>query len=1448
MRWMKNSMLIALMMAAVMLLVPMGTLSMEGPKTFPDAVMDLSTSSSVSHEGIVGMWAGTFSSIPNGWTYISEMADKFVLGDSTSQGNGGATEHKHTYTDMPTHTHTIPSSGAHTHDFSHTDVRCRSSSSTNGRGVGSSSGTRVRTSSDGSHTHTVNSTGSSSAETSSSSNLPPYIELIYLQKTDASETIPEGMILFWSGLVSTIPDGWGLCDGNSSNPDLRSTFYRGASLDEDAGSTGGTTSHRHTYTETITHTHTLNSAGRHDHDYQFRRIRSTFSGSAVRGTSTGATTITTTSEGSHSHELSVEGTSVCYTEDENNLPPYYKLAPMIKVDGDGPLPSNAIFGWWDVSQAPGEFGACDGTKGTPDLVDVMIMGVGPGEGPGATGGSTQHQHSYSDVPRHGHGTSTDGDHTHTSSFSTTYGNGDPGPTDMRGTSTGSSSSPTESAGDHTHTVSKDGATDCKTSNSDDLPPYRTMVYMMRSSVYNEDKEEWYSTIQAAVDDADAGDDLFLTNGTYLENVIVGKTLTMSANFTGQALINGLNSDHTMEVKGKNVQITGLNFTNSWDYSGLYIIGDGPILDEVTCHDSTDGLWLKGVNGAEITGSNFNNCTSGILIDGSSNIGISDSILSDNTASVNISNVQSLTIQNCTMKDSDVGVGTSGSTINSILVNGSTFNGDDRSLELYGDNVSVTNNSFSDSSEWAVTAGQGSDQKVAFNTFESCEKGIYLNGARWADVTGNELDGVGYGMSIYDSYLVDISGNMVNSTGKGIVLSWAQSVEVTDNGIDAVDLGISIMNSDTINISDSRIAVSGEGITISDGMDLNIWNNSIYAWDIGITALSSDNNTIRDNIISGNQSQGIILDDCMGHNLLRNEVLNSSLWSIKLLNSDNNTLFDNVLMENSYGVVIEGSYENLIQGNHISDSSENGILVRSSFGNEIRSNMVLDNRVGIKLRDTVENSIYDNHIDSIIMNTDVLNSDNDRWNTTYSLGTNIIGGDHIGGNFWSDYDGLDTDGDWIGDTAVPHGPGDMLPLAYDLVAPVITDITTETPTTGEVFIISASVGDEREVASAWAHYWIDDDDPVNVSLALSRSNVMYVDIDIPWNRTGSLNFVIYANDTSENLISTSTSVLEIVDNDLPELVEDSSVQVAYTGDPLTITADLSDNIGIDTVRVHLFNSVLNVTLSMTSDDDITWSVTTYAPLDSLEDIEYVIYVLDTSENQFETVEKSIPVIDNDRPVFVDLLSPSIGYTGDLYTFEVNISDNIEIDEVWISFEGGMANITLSPGDGDAWSGEWSVPEDLVGDVNISCHALDSTGSEMSQFEFAITIIDNDPPSLLNLSYPEEIGPGKEIEILIEARDNLGIEALEIYYSMPGEAQRNALLEPVNGSYSFTIGSGDDLGNITFSLLISDEQWNNVTSEEFTINVIDDVLPICTITDPADGNLVSGVITIGFNMSD
>jgi hypothetical protein len=65
---------------------------------------------------------------------------------------------------------------------------------------------------------------------------------------DGSGSLPAGVIVMWAGLLSAIPDGWNLCDGNNGTPDLRERFIKGAAAGINPGATGGSATHTPTGT------------------------------------------------------------------------------------------------------------------------------------------------------------------------------------------------------------------------------------------------------------------------------------------------------------------------------------------------------------------------------------------------------------------------------------------------------------------------------------------------------------------------------------------------------------------------------------------------------------------------------------------------------------------------------------------------------------------------------------------------------------------------------------------------------------------------------------------------------------------------------------------------------------------------------------------------------------------------------------------------------------------------------------------------------------------------------------------------------------------------------------------------------------------------------------------------------------------------------------------------
>ena len=143
------------------------------------------------------------------------------------------------------------------------------------------------------------------------------------------------------------------------------------------------------------------------------------------------------------------------------------------------------------------------------------------------------------------------------------------------------------------------------------------------------------------------------------------------------------------------------------------------------------------------------------------------------------------------------------------------------------------------------------------------------------------------------------------------------------------------------------------------------------WLQGVSSCNISNNRV-----TGNKCHGIFLKSSNNNIVANNDASNQFCGGIKLSTSDNNIITGNTMRNNGHmGLfLMPGSDENLIYNNYFYNPG--------SWGNA-----------------------FDN------------NPFTNKWSLEEpELGTNIVGGPYLGGNYFSDYLGEDADGNGIGDIA------------------------------------------------------------------------------------------------------------------------------------------------------------------------------------------------------------------------------------------------------------------------------------------------------------------------------------------------------------------------------------------------------------------------------------------------
>ena len=355
------------------------------------------------------------------------------------------------------------------------------------------------------------------------------------------------------------------------------------------------------------------------------------------------------------------------------------------------------------------------------------------------------------------------------------------------------------------------------------------------------------------------------------------------------------------------------------------------------------------------------------------------------------------------------------------------------------------------------------------TFESCL--MEINGVNYTGTVSPDSLTCSYSWEANKTFGEEYSvtgwannSGIWTSTNETINFTWngcgnvESSITLTSNLEEDTNLVCLNVNASGININCAGYTITGANLNNSYGIlanathNISIYNCNIDSFYAGIYINNSENATLSNNVVTDSEygfyiygnytniTAAIAYNNSIGYEFGEDygELSNSTAYANNIsgvhLRGTNNIVFNSTIYNNTIGIRISGA-SNTVTNNTIGNNSDYQLKIT-------RNGQLIYN-----------NNITRNETQGMVYSIGYTNND---YNITKTAGTNIFGGSYLGGNYWSDYTGWDTDGDGLGNIPyeVAASSYDYLPLTNRTnYAPTVVYITSFNGTANESIFYS-----------------------------------------------------------------------------------------------------------------------------------------------------------------------------------------------------------------------------------------------------------------------------------------------------------------------------------------------------------------------------------------------------------
>ncbi len=405
----------------------------------------------------------------------------------------------------------------------------------------------------------------------------------------------------------------------------------------------------------------------------------------------------------------------------------------------------------------------------------------------------------------------------------------------------------------------------------------------RTYIVDDDGFANYKTIGEAVVAASNGDTIYVKPGTYNEEVLLNKSLSL------------------MPLSGEKDPVV--------------IRGDGK---KTGIAISAEGCTLEGLTLENFTGP-------GISIQSSGNTVSKNKFEQDNPA-ILISNSQRNSVTKNIMQDCRGGVALrDNSSDNNIQEN--EINGGDVSIFLWNVGKNSIVNNHATGSTWGIWVKDSKDVEIDANDVKSKTYGIWLLNSSSTKLAENNVSSENeestrlIGILLANSSGIELVGNEVSGGAFGIGVSDSGANKLRNNAMEGSVQGIYLLNSSGQDLNNNQIKNVKYGMTLENSSENLIRQCQMDNCTVGLGLGTSDQNTVIGNSISNIEDTAIQMASSNGNNLSGNQISEGDKGII-MSESSTNILEDNRFREIKWSLYVESSsrsgFDNFIDESNLAD--------------------------------------------------------------------------------------------------------------------------------------------------------------------------------------------------------------------------------------------------------------------------------------------------------------------------------------------------------------------------------------------------------------------------------------------------------------------------------------------------------------------------------------------------